>query len=68
MKDQFYAYDIGRCSAVFSGYPFIGLKRELLPFSILVGFHKIELSIGMYFQSIYIIVVVRIIKKELKVL
>ncbi len=53
---------------ILSGHPFVGLKGELFPFPILVRFHEVKFSIWIYFQGIYITVIVWVINEELKVL
>jgi len=68
MEDQFYTYGMGRCGTTLSGHPFVGFKRELFPFSILIRFYKVKFHVRIYFQSIYIAVIVQVIDEELKVL
>src|SRR6266498_2398867 len=64
-KDWFNACGVGRRSAALSGHPFISFEGELFPFPILLGLHKIKFSVWMYFQSIYIAIIVRIINEKL---
>jgi len=58
---------MSRCDVAFSGHPFIGLKGKLLPFPIFIRLCEIKFNIWMYFQNIYIAVIVRVIKEKLKV-
>ncbi len=68
IKNQFYAYGMGRCDATLSDHSFIGLKGEFFSFSILVRFHEVKFGVRIYFQSVYITVIVQVIEEKLKIL
>ncbi len=68
MKDWFYICSMGKYDVTFLDHPFIGFEGEFFPFSIFVRFYKVEFSIWIHFQGIYITIIVEIIEEELDVL